>query len=121
MCVGRRRTTLAKASSTAASATSTARSRAQTESTSTSSTSYRRARRRTSFRQVRRRNAARNRYEWKEKRDEQKPVHNDLAGRRVGNAQRNVDGDGRPEDGGPEQRDSREPRSLQHAPHERHR
>src|SRR4029450_6838631 len=118
MCVSRRRTTLARASSIAASATSTVRSLAPTESTSTSSTSSRPARRRTSFRQVRRRNAARNHYEWREKRDEQKAVHYDVAGGRVGNARRNVDGVGRPEDLGPEQRDSREPRSLQHAPHE---
>src|SRR5215208_3092060 len=120
MCVARRRTTLARASSTAASATSTARSRVRTESTSTSSTSCPRARRPTSFRQVRRRNAARDHYAWKEKRDEKKAVHYDLAGRRVGNARRNVDGDRRLEDRRPEQRDSREPRSLQHAPHERH-
>ena len=41
-----------------------------------------------------------------------KKLIDDHAGRCVGNARRNVDGDGRPEDVGPEQRDSRKPQAC---------
>src|SRR5436190_1997604 len=77
MCAGRRRTTQARASSTAASATFTARSLVPTESTSTWFTSYRRPPRRTSFRQLRRRNAPRDNDKRKESDDHEQEAHHD--------------------------------------------
>ena len=97
-CVGRRHTTLARASSTAASAMSTTAIAGPDRSTSTMwSTSTAGL---ADARHPRHHGAGAD-SNAKEGRDEQEADHDDHAGRCVGNARRNVDGDGRPEDVGP--------------------